>query len=379
VSTKKVKQPLSVTHPELAKEADGWDPQTVTHGSGKVKSWKCIRGHSYRAAPNSRTSPNKSGCPYCTNRKVLRGFNDLKTTNSEISLEADGWDPAEYSAGMANVMAWKCKLDHRWEAAIYSRVGGQRGCPYCSSQQVLSGFNDLQTTDPELASEASGWDPRTVISGSAKNYEWKCSLGHIFLATITNRKGPRGTGCPYCCNKKVLQGFNDLSTTNPEVLHLVDGWDPTLYTAHSDQKLPWICEFEHHWKAQIKSLTLGTRCPICAKHGFNPGKSGYFYLIENPKFEMFQIGITNHIERRLSEHKRNGWRPIEFLGPMDGELAQKWETAILRMLKAKGVDLSNSKIAGKFDGYSEAWSKSTFEVNSIKELMRLSEKFEENA
>jgi hypothetical protein len=46
------------------------------------------------------------------------------------------------------------------------------------------------------------------------------------------------------------------------------------------------------------------------------------------------------------------------------------------MLKAKGADLSNKKIAGKFDGYSEAWSISTFEVNSIKDLMRQTEEHE---
>jgi hypothetical protein len=63
-------------------------------------------------------------------------------------------------------------------------------------------------------------------------------------------------------------------------------------------------------------------------------------------------------------------------GPMDGHLTQQWETAILRMLKTRGADLSNSKIAGKFDGYSEAWSKGTFEANSITELMRITEEFE---
>jgi hypothetical protein len=62
---------------------------------------------------------------------------------------------------------------------------------------------------------------------------------------------------------------------------------------------------------------------------------------------------------------------------MDGLLAQKWEFAILAMLRAKGADLSNSKIAGKFDGYSEAWSKSTFEAKSITELMDLTNRFEE--
>jgi hypothetical protein len=68
---------------------------------------------------------------------------------------------------------------------------------------------------------------------------------------------------------------------------------------------------------------------------------------------------------------------IELRGPMDGLMAQNWETSILRMLKAKKADLSNRKIAGKFDGYSEAWSKSTFEATSIKELMELTEDFEE--
>jgi len=36
------------------------------------------------------------------------------------------------------------------------------------------------------------------------------------------------------------------------------------------------------------------------------------------------------------------------------------------------------KIAGKFDGYSEAWSKGTFVVSSIKELMKLTEEYEGN-
>ena len=104
----------------------------------------------------------------------------------------------------------------------------------------------------------------------------------------------------------------------------------------------------------------------------------HLYFLEHDSWGMFQIGITNDIKRRLAEHGNNGWMVLELRGPMDGHLTQQWETAILRMLKAKGADLSNSKIAGKFDGYSEAWSKSTFEVKTIKELMKLTEEFEDN-
>ena len=47
--SKNEKQPISVTHPELAKEADGWDPSEFTSGSGKTKSWKCNKGHKWTA------------------------------------------------------------------------------------------------------------------------------------------------------------------------------------------------------------------------------------------------------------------------------------------------------------------------------------------
>lgn len=134
----------------------------------------------------------------------------------------------------------------------------------------------------------------------------------------------------------------------------------------------------HEWNAMINSRTRGRGCPSCAKTGFNPNEDGFLYFISHTNWKMFQVGITNDPDKRLGQHKKLGWETIELRGPMDGHLTQQWETAILRMLKAKGADLSNEKIAGKFDGYSEAWSKSTFEVNTIKELMKLTEEFEEN-
>jgi hypothetical protein len=93
--------------------------------------------------------------------------------------------------------------------------------------------------------------------------------------------------------------------------------------------------------------------------------------------KMLQIGISNSPQSRLPKHQSKGWKIVEVSKKMMGRDALAHETSILQMLKAKGADLSNSKIAGKFDGYSEAWSKSTFPVKSIKELMRLTEEFED--
>ena len=58
--------------------------------------------------------------------------------------------------------------------------------------------------------------PDEVTKGTHKKIWWICSNNHSYEATIPARR--RGTGCPYCSGNKILVGFNDLATTNPELL-----------------------------------------------------------------------------------------------------------------------------------------------------------------
>ena len=74
---------LAHLQPEIAAQ---WDkrkngclkPSDVAVSSNRPVWWRCELGHSYRATVSSRTQ-RKTGCPYCAGRKVLKGFNDLKT------------------------------------------------------------------------------------------------------------------------------------------------------------------------------------------------------------------------------------------------------------------------------------------------------------
>jgi len=369
---------LKTKFPSIAKEADGWDPSTVVAGSNKKLSWKCSEGHRFQAVPNDRTS-RVYNCPICSNHKVLAGFNDLKTKFPSIAKEADGWDPSTVIPGSDKKLKWKCLKGHSYISSPNGRTGGDRNCPICSNQKVLAGFNDLKTKFPSIAKEADGWDPRTVVAGSNKKLSWKCSEGHTYLASIGNRTKSNKTGCPICSNQKVLAGFNDLKTKFPSIAKEADGWDPSTVVAGSNKKFSWICSDGHKYSMVANLRTSrGSGCPTCAETGFDPNADGFLYFIQHPDWQMFQIGITNYPDDRLGRHRRLGWKTLEIRGPMDGHLTQQWETAILRMLKSKGADLSNSKIAGKFDGFTEAWSKSTFPVKSIKELMRLTEEFEGN-
>ena len=356
---------LKTTNPELATQADGWDPTTLSSYSNKKVGWECELGHKWKATVGSRTAG--SNCPICANKQVLAGFNDLATLNPELAAQADGWDPTTVTAGAEIKFPWKCELGHKWEAMVYHRSIGN-GCPACSHRTVLAGFNDLATLNPELATQADGWDPTTLTAGSGKKVAWKCELGHSWVATISNRK--RGTSCPICSNQQVLAGFNDLKTTNPELAAQADGWDPTTVTAGSNKKAKWICENGHRWTAMLASRTRrGAGCPSCAKFGYDPGIPGFLYLIEQFDLEMFQIGITNYPDQRLGKHVRAGWEIIELRGPMDGYLTQQLETSSLHALEKRGAILGHKAGIDKFDGYSEAWTKASLTVTSIKQLL----------
>lgn len=366
---------LKTLLPELAKEAHGWDPSEVTIGVNRNLSWICEQGHIYKAKPAKRRKG--SSCPYCSRKTPLAGFNDLATTHPDLAAQAFGWDPRQVLSGSDKKLNWKCSQDHVWKMRIADRAAGD-GCPFCSGHKVLAGFNDLTTTHPTLAEEAHGWDPSLVNSGSNKNREWVCSKGHIWTAQVANR-ALRNDKCVYCSGKKVLAGFNDLATTHPQISSEAHGWDPTKISGGSGIKKTWICSFGHKWSASPVSRThMKSGCPSCAKSGFDPNLDGWLYFLKHEDWEMLQIGITNYPDKRLATHNRLGWELLEIRGPQDGWLTQKWETDILRMLKKKGARLSPEEIAGKFDGYSEAWIERTYPAKSIKELIAQADIFAES-
>ena len=204
----------------------------------------------------------------------------LAITHPEIAKEwhptkNDTLKPTDVTAGSNKKVWWICEKGHEWEASIANKTAG-RGCPYCSNKKVLTGYNDLAITHPEIAKEwhptkNGDLKPTDVTFGSRKRVWWQCEKGHEWQAKIANRNS--GKGCPYCANRKVLAGYNDLATTHPEIAkewHPTKNGDlkPTNVTVGSDKKVWWICEKGHEWKTTIGSRTLlSSNCPHCSLSG----------------------------------------------------------------------------------------------------------------
>jgi len=300
----------------------------------------------------------------------LVGYNDLNSTHPDIAKLAYGWDPKSVVAGTNKKQSWKCSIGHVYVASVLDVVKGS-ACLVCSNRIVQPGINDLATTHPLIAAQADGWDTTKIHIGSHKKLSWRCELGHTWKAIVSSRKR---NNCPVCANRAVVPGFNDLATLFPELSREADGWDPSSVAFATTKRVSWKCTEGHKWMSTIKNRSqLGRGCPSCAISGYDPNLEGWLYFIEHSSWEMQQIGITNFPKRRLATHMSLGWEVVELRGPLMGDVARSWETEILRMLKRRGASFTADKERGKFTGFSESWTKTSFSATSLSQLMRFVE------
>jgi len=252
------KQSVAETHPHLVGETD-FDLTAVTSGSSKKVTWRCPAGHEWQAVIRSRCAG--SGCPYCSNRRVLPGFNDLATTHPEIAAQCLD-DPTTLTPGSDRKVRWRCASGHEWLAVVYQRTSQNSGCPKCSRRTPTLRTNDLATTHPELAAQAL-FDATAVSAGSARRLRWRCAQGHEWYATPGARTN-LGSGCPACAGQRVIPGVNDLATRFPGIAREAL-FDPTKVMSGSSRKMPWRCAEGHEWEAVVHTRTSrGLGCPMCA-------------------------------------------------------------------------------------------------------------------
>ena len=148
-------------------------------------------------------------------RKVLKGYNDLRTTHPKIARE---WNkerngdlkPTDVIANSNKRVWWKCREGHEWSGLIVNRARKGKadpGCPYCSGRKVLAGYNDLATTHPDIAAM---WHPRMnkrlkpagVQAISRKLAWWRGECGHVYQMAVRDRVGAKPGYCPYCSGRK---------------------------------------------------------------------------------------------------------------------------------------------------------------------------------
>ncbi len=223
----------------------------------------------------------------------MRYTENLTITHPNLAKE---WHPTKngnllptmVSKGQELKVWWLCEKGHEWVAYISIRSKDGTGCPICAGKQVLQGYNDLATTNPKLVLE---WHPTKngnlqstmVTKGSHKKVWWQCKNGHEWQAEIENRTN--GSGCPYCNNKKILQGFNDFATTKPELAkewHPIKNGNlqPTMVFKGCNKKIWWLDNFGHEWRDTVLHRTNGRGCPYCKPRTIPTKSKAHKYVLD---------------------------------------------------------------------------------------------------
>ena len=108
-------------------------PEHFAPNSHRKVWWKCQKGHEWQASIANRNKGR--GCPYCSGKKVLPGYNDLQTVNPALANEWNyekntGVRPIDVTPNSNKKAWWICSNGHEWEAKINNRNNGN-GCPIC--------------------------------------------------------------------------------------------------------------------------------------------------------------------------------------------------------------------------------------------------------
>ena len=226
---------------------------------------------------------------------------DNKELISEWDWEknnAIGLKPQKLSCGSHAKAFWICKKHNtKYCQVIRDKVRGQLTCKLCYEERefeprrkrYIGNKPTLAETHPHLVNE---WivcediriTPYNCVANTNKKVLWKCKkCGGEYKTYIYNRAF-RGSGCPYCAGQAVLQGYNDLETTNPE---LSKEWSnknkltAKEVTQFSNKKVYWMCPLGHEdYLMSIKQRSNGSGCPTCALQSQTsfPEQALFFYI-----------------------------------------------------------------------------------------------------
>ena len=268
-----------IQYPELVAEWDnekngGLKPQNVRPGSEKRVYWTCSKGHSYKTRIAHRVSG--SGCPVCSNKTILQGYNDLQTLSPELASDWNyeknkGLLPTQVSGSSSKNVWWKCrKCGWEWRTSINNRRSHESSCPKCrqrklqektrkqSSSFVLE-FQSKGNSDIELLGQYANSSTKIECRCKKCNHKWQ-SLPYNLI---------RGQGCPRCAKNRTMSRSEYIETLQERNLTIGLIGNYKNLTSKTEFKC-LICGFI--WVTTPSKVLSGGGCPSCRLVALSKGK-----------------------------------------------------------------------------------------------------------
>ena len=244
--------------------------------------WICKNGHEQ---PKTCEKIAYEGflCRKCYEESIMENTQHLTDVYPQIrniwDYEKNDKTPDVIPLSSRDTFYFKCSFGHEYPNEIRAVLNNSCECLVCTNKKVVAGYNDFKSRYPELAEKLSPELQKVadrILGAEGKYLKWICSIcGGEYSDAVGNMlKGINN--CPYCNNKKVLSGFNDLATRNPDLVdeaYLVGnymiGTDLSKSKNDSNKLAYWICQdCKHIYPMKITDRVLKDErghnpCPRC--------------------------------------------------------------------------------------------------------------------
>lgn len=196
-------------------------PAYLPKFSKRVLPWTCPAGHIWETQAGNVIGRGRL-CPYCENRELLKGFNDLATFSPGIEEWMPSASPFEVLMKTHLRQTLTCPACAASFAYTFSRnyqgSGQDRNkpvCPKCSygDEKRIT----LETVSPLAYQWYSRNNPDSAdevnVQKSVKR-EFVCDEGHVFTKRMDSIKLRRGISCPHCRSTSGELWLKDLIKAN---------------------------------------------------------------------------------------------------------------------------------------------------------------------
>lgn len=236
---------------------------------------------------------------------------------------------------------------------------GRVGCIHCNKRERAMQRRSDMIRLGQMLPVVEIPDVRTAIRSWCLRC-WKLCEPGPRLDNIRN--GKQG-GCDHCGGKRRLP--DSVARDRARIWGYAP--DPGIPYTNDAIKWPGRCLAKGHYcDPALNSSKSQGPCGACAENGFKPHRPALLYLVTKAALVAAKIGICEDSpkNRRLYEHRLNGWITIETMRFPVGSDARKVEDAVVRSWRARLLPPVLDSGCG-YSGYTETVSLRQLRVSDI--------------
>lgn len=342
---------------------DRLDVQLVEYG-GTTKApsiFRCAAGHEWStSASNVLKGTSCRVCAIAAGNLKSR----LDEDGARRRLQGRGIELVAYGGASKEPATFRCRSGHEWTVVADKVLHGTSGCAVCAAARL---GRVLRLDEAEVRSRLADRADLTLVlyggTGAAMS-RFRCPEGHEW-DTRTDSVIEAGRGCRICSFKRAAEGRTFGEEDFRRLISDRSDLELLAYGGKARERSRFRCTASgHEWDTIASGVAAATRCPSCARSGFDTTSPAVIYLVHHEIDAALKIGITNTNNQadRLRTHARHGWILLRSWPVEGGRIAYDVERTVVRAWREAG--LPPGRAAGT-DGWTETVAIASLEPDEV--------------